>query len=228
MSIRRDDYVRQEEKAVCERPRCRKKFVPRPKHPRDRVAKTLLEMISTMKPGERLPSEKRLSTALSTNQMTLRGVLVELRELGATETKLGHTGGHFVVDPMLARGLKIRYTKFCSLSCARTESKRRHKARTRELRDPRVEFTSGDRYLVLATTGYTIVPNSGRGNYGDPPSTSYTVVDDVTGRIVRIFEPGVLWTSKCRRRALDLARQLNEEEREWELEHGEKPWGSVG
>lgn len=92
-------------------------------------------------------------------------------------------------------------------------------AAQRELPDPRVDYHEGDRYIVLATTGYRINSDGRWGASQRPPGTSYTVVDEAYGRTVAFFDPkeGVS-SASCRRAALKLARERNADERAWEAE----------
>ncbi|MFZ0134687.1 MAG: GntR family transcriptional regulator, partial [Desulfobacterales bacterium] len=67
-----------------------------------------------LKPGDRLPSEKELSTEFGVSKASLREALRALESLGMLEVKQGMSGGAFVkeVDLETARNNMFNYIFF--------------------------------------------------------------------------------------------------------------------
>ena len=63
--------------------------------------------LGLLKPGDRLPSEMQLASALGISAVSLRSALVVLRSAGLIETRRGRGGGTFIT-PGAAQALRLR------------------------------------------------------------------------------------------------------------------------
>jgi GntR family transcriptional regulator, transcriptional repressor for pyruvate dehydrogenase complex len=67
----------------------------------DQLEKAILS--GKLKPGQRLPNERELTTSLGTSRRTLREAFRVLEQKGLIEVKLGSKGGTFVADQVQER-----------------------------------------------------------------------------------------------------------------------------